>query len=113
MLTRPKWRAIVAFTDSDTVSEDWNWFFGDILTACKGKTIFVIHAGPQNKQIVIGPKDNPMAFVDISGYFEHHKGYIFMEDGREVKYQPYDESSSVLTAASDYFKINLINDARA
>jgi hypothetical protein len=101
------WRAIVAFNSSEDVSEDWNWFFRDVVEACKGRGIFVIYAGPKDRQIIIGPEERPFASLDMSEYFKYLRGYVFIEDGRDAEYQEYDQSYVVLTKASKYFGISL------
>lgn len=108
---QPKgWRAIVAFTSTEAVSEDWNWFYEDIRKAAHGMkdaNIQVIYAGPNDRLVVIGPADAPLATIDIGEYFAHGKGYLFMENGRDIRYQPYGQSADTLREASDYFGIRL------
>jgi hypothetical protein len=110
MEDKPKWRAIIAFSDTDSVSEDWNWIYSDIQTACQDKDIFVIYAGPENKHIPIGPKEEPLSIIDISMYYKYGNGYIFAESGREMKYQEYSLSNKILESASEYFGISLTPD---
>jgi len=105
--SEPQWRAIIAFTDTEKVSEDWNWFYADIKNACEKKGILVIHAGPQDKRVAIGPADEPFTVIDISDYFKHGKGYLFVVKGKEMEYQKYDQSFIVLKKAAGYFGVSL------
>lgn len=107
MENRKSWRAIIAFTDREAVSEDWNWFFGDLLEACKGTDIFVVHAGPGQTQVAVGPRDRPLATIDLSPHRGHRHGYLFVEAGREARYEKYDQSFVVLEKASEYFHTTL------
>lgn len=103
------WHAIVAFTDTGAVSEDWNWFLDDIRKAAAAakEDIQVVHAGPGVKTVVIGPEDAPLARIDIGRYRKHSKGYLFIENGRETLYQPYGQSADTLRAASGYFGVGV------
>lgn len=107
------WRAIVAFTDTEAVSEDWNWFLQDIRNAvdraeaAEGVEIQVIYAGPGVKTVVIGPRDTPLARIDIGRYREHGKGYLFIENERRIDFHPYGQSADTLRAASEYFGVGL------
>ncbi len=107
IVNKPKWRAIIAFSETDSVSEDWNWIYSDIRVAGQNKDIFVIYAGPKNKHIPIGPKEEPLSIIDISTYFKYKNGYIFAESGREMRYQEYGLSNQILKSASEYFGISL------
>jgi hypothetical protein len=91
-------RAIVAFTDTEDVSEDWTWFFHDLRTACAGTGIVVASAGPGVDRV---------AAVDITPFRARRRGYVFFEDGREPRFQPYDQARIVLERASEYFGLRL------
>lgn len=101
-----KLRAIVAINDSVEVSDDWNWFFDDIRTACERKGIQVVHADVGEQTIRIGPDAQPV-IVELAAYRELRKGYLFVETGRQYFFQNYDQSDVVLEAAAKYFDIEL------
>lgn len=96
------WRAIVAFTDTDDVSDDWNWFYGDIRDACAGTDVHVAYAEPGVDEVVVGP-----ARVGIAEFRVHRKGYLFMESGRETVFVPYDQSRITLQRAAEHFGTDL------
>ena len=103
-----KWRAIIAFSNTNEVSEDWNWFFNDIENACKNKGIYVIYAGPDDNKVKIGEGKKPLAVIDISKYLlEKEIGYLFIENGEKIIFQEYNYVSIVLENASNFFNIEL------
>lgn len=100
-----KLRAIIAVTDTENVSEDWNWFYTDIRQACEGTDIQMFHA--QDPYLTIHTDHRDSLTIDLSHYSQGHRGYLFVETGREYVFQAYDQSNSVLAAASVYFGITL------
>lgn len=107
-VNKDHWQAIIAFTNTDEVSEDWNWFYGDITDACINKGIFVAHSKVNNKYVDVGPTGKPIFQIDISEYTtEHTSGYLFLEKDRKIKYFNYDQSHETLLKADKYFKLNL------
>ncbi len=60
------WRAIITFTDTNQISEDWNWFYYDIEEACKEKSIFLSHSQLNNDYVDVGPSDKPIFKINIS-----------------------------------------------
>jgi hypothetical protein len=102
------WRAIIAFTNTDKVSEDWNWFYGDITDACLNKGIYVAHAEVNDNYVDVGPLGKPILQINISKYtMEYTSGYLFLEKGRKIQYFKYDLSNETLRKASKYFKLDL------
>jgi hypothetical protein len=96
-------RAIVAFTDTEDVSDDWTWFLHDLRAACAGSGIVVASAAPGADQVAAGPG----APVDIAEFRHRRRGYVFVEDGRAPRFQPYDQARVVLERASEYFGLSL------
>jgi len=43
LMSHPPWRAIIAFTDGSLNTEDWAWFWGDIIDACDPDEILTIY----------------------------------------------------------------------
>lgn len=95
-------RAVIAFTNKEQVSEDWNWFYGDILDACTKQGIPVHDVGPEDVNVVVLED----VIVDLSPYLaEHSMGYLFVR-GSELKYEPYNQPYVVLAHASEFFGIS-------
>lgn len=101
------WRAIVAFNETDDVSEDWSWFYSDVREACDGTDVFVVYAGPGVQEVEIAPNDETVTRVSIAEFRSEPRGYLFMESGRETRFQEYDQSQILLRQASDYFGTDL------
>lgn len=113
MAEKQGWKAIVAFNNSESISEDWSWFYGDIIEACQGKGIYVLHVQDGQSKVSIGPKIEPVAVVDITSFLDDHEmGYLFIAEGQKIKYQEYNMPDIVLEKASEYFGIsNLIDES--
>ncbi|MBP7734504.1 MAG: SH3 domain-containing protein [Spirochaetes bacterium] len=94
--------AVIAFTDTTEVSEDWNWFFHDITTAFKGTDIHVIHVTKES-HLAIGPPAAPFDIIDLSEYLKKNgSGYLCYKNG-EIKYVPYDTSDQTIRIAKEFF----------
>lgn len=101
-----KIRAIVAFTETEEVGEDWSWFFSDIEKACEPFDIAVVYIPPYQDTISIkGPEGSET--VDISDFRKYHRGYLFITPNKPIQYQPYNQSYLALENASIYFGLNL------
>jgi hypothetical protein len=101
------WRAIVAFSDTDAVSDDWSWFYSEIRAAGAAAGVGVRYAGPEVDEVAIDMPGAPAARVDITPFRHHAHGYVLAEEGREPHYQPYDQPTVVLRAAAEYFGTDL------
>ncbi|MCP4136913.1 MAG: SH3 domain-containing protein [bacterium] len=100
-------KAIIVFTDTDDVSEDWNWFYSDIMDACKGKNIYVSHSQLNKNMVPIGPREHPYDFIDIATYLKTKQaGYLFIHN-KKIKYEVYDLSDFTLDKAGKFFKQKL------
>jgi hypothetical protein len=98
-MTEP-WRVVVAFNDSDHVSDDWSWYYSELRDACRGTGVHVAHEPA-------GTHDPPASLVDLEPFREHRLGYILAEEGQEPRFVPYDVPRVVLGAVSEYFGIEL------
>ncbi len=94
--------AVIAFTDTSDVSEDWNWFFHDITVAFKGSNVHVVHS--TNEPLApIGPSSAPFDIVDIGEYIKKHGcGYLCYKNG-EVTLLAYDTSDVTIKKAKEFF----------
>jgi uncharacterized protein YgiM (DUF1202 family) len=94
--------AVIAFTDTNDVSEDWNWFFHDITVAFKGSNVHVVHS--TNEPLApIGPSSAPFDIVDIGDYIKKHgSGYLCYKNG-EVVFLEYDTSDVTIRKAKEFF----------
>lgn len=98
------WRAVVAFTDQKEVSEDWNWFYGDITAACEKAGIFVSHSETGKDEVDIGPIGKPICRLDLSAYRKKYRiGYLLLEKGKNTLFLEYNPSSVTLKKAGEYF----------
>lgn len=94
--------AVIAFTDTSEVSEDWNWFFHDIFTAFKGTDIHVIHAR-EEPYLAIGPSAAPFDIIDMKEYLKKYgSGYLCYKNGN-VKYVAYDTSDATIKIVKEFF----------
>ncbi len=94
--------AVIAFTDTSDVSEDWNWFYHDVTTAFKGTDIHVIHS-TKEPQLAIGPGTAPFDIIDIGEYLKKYEtGYLCYKNG-EIKYVAYDTSDETIRLVKNFF----------
>jgi len=94
--------AVIAFTDTDDVSEDWNWFFHDVNTAFKDTDIHITHAAKE-PYLAIGPPAAPFDIIDMGKYMKRYgSGYLCYKNG-EIKYVAYDTSDETIRIAKEFF----------
>lgn len=98
-MTEP-WRVVVAFNDTEPVSDDWSWFYSQLRDACRDTGVRVAHDPA-------GTQAPPASLVDLEPFREHRLGYVLAEEGREPRFVPYDTPHVVLGAVSDYFGLEL------
>ncbi len=94
------WRVVVAFNDSEVVSDDWSWYYSELRTACRGAGVSVAHEPA-------GTQDPPASLVDLAPFRAHRLGYVLAAEGREPRFVPYDVPRVVLGAVSEYFGVEL------
>ena len=94
------WRAIIAFSDTDSVSDDWSWFYSEIRDAGAAAGYEVRYAGPAVDGVAI---ERAGATVDVTAFRHHRHGYVLAAQDREPEFQPYDQPAVVLDAAARYF----------
>lgn len=94
--------AVIAFTDTGDVSEDWNWFFHDITVAFKGTDVHVVHSTNESP-VPVGPSGAPFDIVDIGDYIKKHGcGYLCYKNG-EVTLLAYDTSDETINKVKGFF----------
>ena len=96
-------RAIIAFTDTDAVSEDWTWFLFSLRRACRDTGVVVVSAGPGVDEVVVGPGPP----VSVAPFRHRRRGYVFVQDDRAPQLESYDQVRVVLEHASEYFGLAL------
>jgi len=90
------WRVVIAFNDTEAVSDDWSWYYSELRDAGRAAGLHVAHDP-------VGTQDPPASLVDLEPYRSHGLGYVLAEEGREPRFVPYDVPRVVLGAVSEYF----------
>jgi hypothetical protein len=99
------YKVIVAYAVGE-VSEDWNYFYDDILQYFKNKGVHVVFS--DKKKVAINNADLSIE-IDLTDILAKNGNkeacYIFIEEGREAKCVDYDMSDETIKKAKEYYSI--------
>ena len=99
------YKVIVAYAVGE-VSEDWNYFYDDIMQYFKDKEVYVVFS--EKKKVVVDNADLSIEIdlTDILAKNDNKEAcYVFIEKGRESKCVAYDMSDETIKKAKEYFRV--------
>ncbi len=105
------YKIIVAFNYTNDVTEDWNWFFSDLVREFEKKGVHVVDMNikEQGKILKINEKDFNVELdltKAISKLNDVNSGYLFIIEGQEPHFCSYNMSESTIKAANEFFEFD-------
>ncbi|RLD71168.1 MAG: hypothetical protein DRJ10_19670 [Bacteroidetes bacterium] len=99
------YKVIVAYAVGE-VSEDWNYFYDDIMQYFKNKGVYVVFS--DQKKVAVDNADLSVE-IDLTDILAKNDNktacYLFIEKGREAKCVDYDMSDETIKKAKEYFDL--------
>lgn len=108
-LQQPTWRVMIAIDGGGDISEDWNWFWGDLKTACEDDGILMVYAQPDdliNPAFAVVQDGISLTTVDLSAY-RTMRGYLLIKERHAPYFLVYDQPDVILAQASAYYGLKL------